>query len=121
MNPTPEPQPSPPQDGAAWAVISHQIGEIKHALEAQNTELNRRLDDHSHRIGALEEHKIRLDEREKTEDRLRKLLAEERVEQAHQASTRATFKFSRAQIWIALIGLLVFAISAGASLAALLH
>lgn len=94
--------PHPSQDiTASVAVMSHQIGEVKSAVERTHSEMTRQLDDHGKRIGALEEAGIRADEREQTEERLRRLLKEERVEVEQMDTARAGVNLARWQVWMA--------------------
>lgn len=99
--------PRPSQDlTATVAVVSHQIGEVKTAIENLHRENTRRLDDHGQRIGALEEAQIRADEREQTEERLRAVLKEERGDAARERHDEAALSLNRWQLILALLTLI---------------
>lgn len=102
-NPNQNPNPMPLPEGATVAVMAHQIGEIKHAVDQSNREARDRLDDHGKRITALEEMQIRQDERGKTEDRLRSVLAERTHDDVQRSQNRVTVRLSRWQVWCALV------------------
>ena len=85
------------------AVLAHQIGELKNAVDRSISELTIRVSKQGERIAGLEEYRIRAEEREKAEDRLRRALQEERRTRDEEDNTRVTLSFARWQVWFAAI------------------
>lgn len=92
------------------AVLSSQMGELKHAV-------NGTLRDHGHRISALEEKEIRRQEREATEDRIRKALEDERQHEKQDRQQEHEQHLGRRQLSISTVGLWVAVITALALIA----
>lgn len=99
------------------AVLSHQMGELKQAVESSLREIRDQLSAHAKDIGVLKEHQIRADERAAGEDRLRAALAEERERREQSDNTHVTFRLARWQAVCA--ALLVLIAVASATIAAL--
>lgn len=88
----------------AVAVLASQMGELKHAVDGT-------LRDHGRRISVLEEKEIRRQEREATEDRIRKALQEEHGQHEQNQHQRATIALARWQVYLGF--LLAFVTLAG--------
>lgn len=88
---------------AVVAVLSHQIGELKQTLSAALNDIRSDLRSHGRRLDGLDEFRIRTEEREKAEDRIRRAIREERESEDSEASNRVTLSLARWQLMVALI------------------
>ena len=88
---------------ALVAVLSHQMGELKEAVATSLREIRTTLTEHGTDINQLKEFRIRAEEREHAEDRLRRALQEERRARDEEDNTRVTLSFARWQVWFAAI------------------
>ena len=86
---------------AVIAVLSHQMGELKEAVSTSLREIRSTLSEHGTEIGQLKEYRIRAEEREAGDDKLRAALQEDRTARDAESNNRITLSLARWQAWCA--------------------
>jgi hypothetical protein len=107
--------------GEALAALSAEVGGLKAWIQESLTTLHRQLDRHDKRLDALEEARIRAEERERTMAQIRAQDRRDDQEREAESTAKVTIGVYRWQAWAATIAVLVVIPATVVALTQLLH